>query len=367
MLTHSDRQFGAYITRLVQKENLTQDESRDAFCKILGDETTQMQQGAFLAALAAKGETAQEVAGGWQAIYDLDTNKVDLDGLAPVVDNSGTGMDTFKTYNISTAASLLAAAGGIKMARHGARAITSICGTVDMAEALGVDVDCPIDQVAESIKSAGIGLFNGMSPQVHPTAISRILSNICFGSTLNIAASLANPAFPRFGLRGVYSKQMIMPVIQVMKTIGYRKALVFHGSIDQSDKGMDEASVCGTTDCAELTEDGNIRQSSFRSEELGLKIHAPDELAPLSDIETEAKAFVALVQGRTNGARCDAALLNAALIYYLVGAADTFADGLACAREALDSGRAFETLSRWVVSQNRYPDKGIQKLRSLVN
>ncbi len=214
-----NRQLGEFITRLIARKNLTREESYEAFRMVLNNEVTDMQQGGFLAALTGKGETAAEVAGGWQAVYDLDTEKVELNGLA-VVDNCGTGMDTFKTFNISTAASLVAAAGGVKIARHGARAITSSCGTVDMAESLGVDMECSVDLVARSINEAGIGLFNGMSAQVHPMALGRILSQICFGSPLNIAASLANPALPKVAVRGVYSPTLIRPVAEVDLEVG---------------------------------------------------------------------------------------------------------------------------------------------------
>lgn len=196
----TNRAFGRIIGRVINKEHLSQGEAYDAFAMVLNNAVSDMQQGAFLAALTAKGETAQEVAGGWRAVYDLDTNKVDFSDLT-VVDNCGTGMDSFKTFNISTAAAVVAAAGGLKVARHGARAITSSCGTVDMAERLGVDVECPVSLVAESVRKAGIGLFNGMSPEVHPMALGRILSQIAFGSPLNIAASLAHPAMPRIALR----------------------------------------------------------------------------------------------------------------------------------------------------------------------
>ncbi len=155
MQTQLDRQFGTMIMRLIQKEDLSRNEARDAFLTILEDRTTEMQQGAFLSALTAKGETEEEVAGAWEAIYELDTEHVSLNGQTPLFENSGTGMGTFKTFNISTAASIIAASGGIRMARHGARAITSVCGTVDMAEALGVDVECDADVVAESIEKAG--------------------------------------------------------------------------------------------------------------------------------------------------------------------------------------------------------------------
>ena len=116
----------------------------------------------------------------------------------------------------ATASSIVAAAGGLKIARHGARAITSHCGTVDIAECLGVDVECSVDIVAESIRSTGLGLFNGMSAKVHPQALGRILSQISFGSPLNIAASLANPALPRKAVRGVYSREMLKPVALVI-------------------------------------------------------------------------------------------------------------------------------------------------------
>jgi anthranilate phosphoribosyltransferase len=357
-----DRQFGAIIMRLIRKDNLTRDESKEAFCTILKDRTTEMQQGAFLSALSAKGETAEEVAGAWEAIYELDTQQVSLDSPIPLFENSGTGMDTFKTFNISTAASVIAAAGGIKMARHGARAITSVCGTVDMAEALGVDVECQADLVAESIEKVGIGLFNGMSPLIHPRALGRILSKIFFGSTLNIAASLANPALPKLGLRGVYAKEMILPVAKVMRAIGYHRAVVLYGSIDGSDKGMDEASVCGTTFCAELSNNGEISEFSIRPEQLGLNRHDPAELIPAKEISQEAKQFVSLMRGKSNGARNEAAILNAGLIFYAAGKVENIRAGIKMAATSVNNGAAYHTLEKWVQTQNKNPEMGMRRL-----
>ena len=134
------KEFGQVIMRLINKENLTREEAYDAFSIVLRGKTTDIQQGAFLAALSTKGETKDEIAGCWQAIYDNDTVKVTPKVNDVIVENCGTGMDSFKTFNISTCASLVAAAGDVKIARHGARALTSACGTVDIAEALGVDV-----------------------------------------------------------------------------------------------------------------------------------------------------------------------------------------------------------------------------------
>ncbi|MDY6824997.1 MAG: anthranilate phosphoribosyltransferase [Thermodesulfobacteriota bacterium] len=369
------RRFGDTISRLIRRENLTRSEAEQAFTLVLNDGTTPVQQGAFLAALAAKGETADEIAGAWEAIYYQDTVHVPLDPSLPVVENSGTGMDTFKTFNISTAAAIVAASRGIPMARHGARAITSACGTVDMAERLGVDVACPPDRVAASIATAGIGLFNGMSPTVHPGALGRILSRIHFGSTLNIAASLANPALPKIGLRGVYSKEMVMPVIRVMKAIGYQKAIVLHGAVhhahNQPDHdpalSMDEASVCGPTVCARLTDDGSIERFTLRPEAYGLGSGNPSALCPAADMATETRRFVDLISGRDSGLRKEAVLLNAALIFYVAETVPDIDTGLETAARALESGDALNTLSAWVTAQNNDPEKGQKTLEQWIN
>ncbi len=361
-----NKEFGTVITRLISKENLTRQDAKQAFFSVLNNEVTDMQQGAFLAALTAKGETKEEVAGSWEAIYDLDTTKVSLDSRLKTAENSGTGMDTFKTFNISTAASIIAAAGGVPMARHGARAITSICGTVDMAEALGVDVECTADIVAKSIETAGLGLFNGMSPHIHPMALGRILSQIYFGSTLNIAASLANPALPSIGVRGVPSKKMIRPVADVMQELGYSSAIVLHGAIDNSDKGMDEASVCGTTHCAQITKKNGINEFCINSEKLGLAVKNPADLSPENTIAAESKRFTALLTNRENSARKDAALLNAGLIFLAAEKAADIEDGIEKAANLLEAGTAFETLENWVKAQNTDPEKGLSTLHRLV-
>jgi anthranilate phosphoribosyltransferase len=236
---------------------------------------------------------------------------------------------------------------------------------VDIAEALGVDVECTADVVAKSIETAGLGLFNGMSPNIHPMALGRILSQICFGSTLNIAASLANPALPSIGVRGVYSKKMIRPVADVMQEIGYKNAIVLHGSIDDSDKGMDEASVCGTTHCAQIV--GNdINEFTIDPKNLGLSVKNPCELSPEKDIKTESKRFATHLSNKDHSARKDAAILNAGLIFLAAEKAKDLEDGIQKAAKLLEAGTAFETLENWVKAQNTDPEKGLKKLYKLV-
>jgi len=232
------RNFGWDIQRLLNGSDLTRERAYEMFREVLLNEQPDLQQGAFLAALMAKGETPQEIAGAWTAIDELDTIHTRAKFEKPIVENSGTGMDQLKTFNVSTAAAIVASANGVTVAKHGARAITSMWGTVDILESVGVDVECDVATVEKSIQKAGIGLFNGMSPLVHPRALARILSQIRFGSTLNIAASLANPCRPSYGVRGVYSEKLVPIVKEVMKEIGYERAMVVHGFNANRQNGM---------------------------------------------------------------------------------------------------------------------------------
>ena len=221
--------MGPTYSGSLNKTNLTEEETYAMFKEVLLNEQPDLQQGAFLAALVAKGETIEEIVGAWRAIYEIDTVHASSQLPLPLCENSGTGMDALKTFNVSSAAAIVAAACGVVMARHGARAITSVCGTVDIMEAMGVDVECDVRTVEKSINEVGIGLFNGTSPKIHPAALGRILSQIRFGSTLNIAASLAHPCKPSLGLRGVYSESMLEKTAEAMHAVGYERGIVAYG------------------------------------------------------------------------------------------------------------------------------------------
>jgi anthranilate phosphoribosyltransferase len=366
MSAEKSKAFGQMVTKLINSENMTRDESREMFFQILNNEQSDMHQGAFLAALTAKGATAEEIAGVWEAIYELDTVKVSPDAAFPLADNCGTGMDTLKTFNISTAASIIAAAEGVPMAKHGARAITSVCGTVDILEELGVDVECDSDIVKKSIEKAGIGIFNGMSPKVHPQALGRILSQISFGTVLNIAASLANPALPQYAVRGVYAREMLEPVALVMKEIGYKRALVIYGLSEDGTQGIDEASTLGETFVAELKEDGSIINYSFLPEEFGISRASREEIAPLAQREQEAVRLIAILSGNDEGACSDIVCLNAALILYLTDRCSSIGEGFQKAREVINSGRAMAKLRQWVEEQNHNRETGLSKLEKII-
>ena len=360
------KKFGSLITRLINKKNLSHVEAYEAFRQILLNEQPEIQQGAFLAALKAKGETTEEIAGSWEAIYEFDTTKVIPETNSPLVENCGTGMDEIKTFNISTAASVIAAAAGIVMAKHGARAITSVCGTIDILEAIGLDVDCDSLVVKKSIEEAGIGIFNGMSPKVHPNALGRILSQISFGTTLNIAASLANPVMPKFGVRGVYARELVNPVARVMKEIGYKRAIVIHGLDSDGKSGMDEASTLGVTIISELQESGIIKEYSISPEEMGIMRASRDSIAPLNNLKQEASRFVGLLSGKEDGACSDIVCLNAAFLLYMMNIAPSIKDGFHQAKDIIKSGRAINKLKNWVQTQQTQAGNGISKLNSFL-
>ncbi|HDH98585.1 MAG TPA: anthranilate phosphoribosyltransferase [Deltaproteobacteria bacterium] len=361
------KEFGDSINRLILGERLSRLETRDLFAEILEGNQTDMHQGAFLAAITAKGPDPGEIAGAWQAIYELDTVKVWPDIQKPLIDNCGTGMDSFKTFNISTASAIVAAAGGVCLARHGARAITSRCGTVDLCEALGIDVECGAETVKESIEKIGIGLFNGMSPGVHPQALFRILSQMSFGSILNIAASLANPANPSYGVRGVYAREMVTPVIQTMKELGFEKAIVFHGSVGTGAGGMDELSPVGESFVAELSETGKITNYNLYPEEIGVHYEwAVGEISGGDDPEKEARKLLKVFTGKDKWALYETICLNTAPILYVAGDVRTLKEGFEKAKDIIDAGRAMDKLKQWVQAQNREPEAGKEHLESVI-
>lgn len=360
------RRFGLRVDSLLKGKDLDREETTEMFREVLLDEQPDLQQGAFLAAITAKRMTSEELAGAWKAIYEIDTVKVTPEVEGPLVDNCGTGMDTMKTFNISTAASLIAAADGILLAKHGARAITSRCGVVDILEEMGIDVECDVDMVKRSIEKAGIGIFNGNSPKVHPTALFRILSRIRFGTILNLAGSLANPASPQHGVRGVYSIDLVRPVTETMREIGYRRALVFHGLNEDGTLGMDEISSLGTTFVSELSPDGSIEEYRLSPSDFGLGETDQREILCSYERTEEALHFIRILSGDSRGSRRDIVCLNAAPILHLMGRAKGWQDGYHLACEIIDSGRAMRKLEEWVKAQNRDPTRGKERMDGLV-
>jgi len=367
MHTDSLRTFGTILQRVIARENLSREESCTCFLQLMRNQQPDLHQGALLGALACKGETSEEISGAWQAIQEADTCQVQLPAHLDLVENCGTGMDKLKTFNVSSAAAIVAAACGATLARHGARALTSFCGTVDILEAIGLDVDCPAELVAASIASTGLGLFNGMSTQIHPAGLGRILSQIRFGSVLNIAASLANPVRPRLAVRGVYDPLLIPLVASVMHEIGFRKAWIVCGQDEASGHWMDELSVCGKTAITEIQEGQPNRQWELSPEDVGLPRYPFAAIAATGELQQEKSRFLQTLDGTGPQACIDFTCLNAAAILCVSGICASPQEGFETSKQAIRQGLARAKLEQWITAQNREPSNGMKRLREALS
>jgi anthranilate phosphoribosyltransferase len=354
------------VVRLTHGEDLTRDEARYCWEQICAEAQPDLQQGAFMAALKAKPETPEEAAGTFEALYEHDTTKVSVNTPEPLIDNCGTGADALKTLNISTGAAIIAAACGLYVVRHAARAISSHCGAIDVVEALGVNVESAPELPKQSLEQAGICAWNAFLPSVHPKTVSRIVSQIRFGSTLNLVGPLLNPTMPSFKVMGVSNSEMIDTAVQVLRELNFTRAFVMHGLEEASGKGMDELSTLGPTHVAELDADGHIERYTITPEELGLRRARFEELASSRNVRQDALALLRVLTGKDEGPRSDIICLNAAPLLYIMGKASDLATGMAMAKEAIWNGSALEKLRTWVTWQNDRPEDGLPTLERMI-
>ncbi len=328
------------IAKVVRLESLTEAEAASAFETIMRGDATPIQIAGFLIALRMKGETVDEITGFASTARRLST-PIEVKG--DLLDTCGTGGDGLATFNISTLAGIVAAACGVKVAKHGNRAASSMCGSADVLEQLGVKIDLPPDGVARCIDEAGIGFL--FAPIFHPSfrfagAPRRELG---VRTVFNVLGPLCNPAGARYQSLGVADGSLAGKMADVLVRLGVERAIVFH-----SEDGMDELSVASTSHVIEI--DGRRREFELDPIELGIK-RAPLEAVKGGGPEQNA-SMAREVLGGASGPRRDVVLLNAAAALLAAGAVRDWKDGLGTAAEAIDSGRAVEVLERWArVSQ----------------
>jgi anthranilate phosphoribosyltransferase len=322
------------LARLLEGASLERAEARDVMDAIMRGETTPAQIGAFLVALRAKGETAEEIAGCAEAMREhvvaVEPQRDDL------VDTAGTGGDGAHTLNISTAAALVAAAAGAGVAKHGNRAVSSACGSADVLEALGFRLDLPPERIARSIDELGFGFM--FAPAHHPAMrhAAPVRRELATRTVFNVLGPLTNPAGARAQVIGVFSAELVPTIAEVVAQLGARRAFVVHGF-----GGIDELSPAGPNLVCEVA-DGKVRRRTIDPAELGLERCDPDELRGGTP-EENARTIRAVLDG-ADGGRRDAVLLNAAGAIAASGHAADLSDGIALAREAVDSGAAAERL-----------------------
>jgi anthranilate phosphoribosyltransferase len=326
------------LARLLDGHDLTRDETREAMNTIMSGEATPAQIGGFLVALRLKGETADEIAGCAEAmrahVLPVRPRRQDL------VDTAGTGGDGGRTFNISTAAALVAAAAGAGVAKHGNRAVSSASGSADVLEALGFSLELPPDRIARSIDELGFGFL--FAPTHHPAMkhAAPVRKELAARTVFNVLGPLTNPAGARAQVVGVYSPDLVRTLAEVLAALGARRAFVVHGA-----GGIDELSPAGPNLVCEVV-DGGVRDREIDPLELGIPRCAPEELRGGSPQENAAA--IREVFAGADGGRRDAILLNAAGAIAAGGHADDLGEGLALARSAVDSGAAAERLEALV-------------------
>ena len=322
------------LTLLLEGRDLSREQAREVMDEVMRGEATSAQIGGFLIALRLKGETADEIAGCAEAMraHVLPVRP----GRDDLVDTAGTGGDGGRTFNISTAAALVAAAAGAAVAKHGNRAVSSASGSADVLEALGFSLEQPPERIARSIDELGFGFM--FAPTHHPAMkhAAPVRRELATRTVFNVLGPLTNPAGARAQVIGVYAPALVPTIAAVLAQLGARRAFVVHGA-----DGNDELSPSGPNLVCEVV-DGSVRERTIDPAELGIERCAPGELTGGSPAENAA-AIRAVFAGERSGKR-DAVLLNAAGAIAASGHAEDLRDGLELARAALDSGAAAERL-----------------------
>jgi anthranilate phosphoribosyltransferase len=322
------------IERLLLKEDLSAQESKLAIHEIL-TEANAFQSAAFLMLMRAKGETLDELLGVAEEMRGL---MVPVSVSCPVLDIVGTGGDGAHTLNISTASAILAASCGVKIAKHGNRSASSLCGSADVLEALGIDIHCTPEQVARSIEDIGIGFM--FAPQFHPSLkhLKDIRKGLGTRTLLNIIAPLLNPAKAKHLMLGVFSEDLLEIAASLLLRLGSHHSLVFHGS------GLDELSCIGPSKVMEVTEKG-IRPMILDPADLGLRRCSVGDLRG-KDTPYNARKIIEAFKGMESPF-AETIVLNAGVALYLYGKTETVKEGIEKAKHHLKEGKADRMLALW--------------------
>lgn len=335
------------IIKLVNKGDLTYDEAKQVMLEIMKGETTATQNAAFLAALSTKStkaETIDEISGCAEAMRSLAT-PVPHPGME-VMEIVGTGGDGAHSFNISTTSAFVVAAAGVKVAKHGNRAASSLCGTADCLEALGVNINQTPEKALEILEKTNFCFLFAQKYHAAMRFVGPIRKELGFRTVFNILGPLTNPAKPEYFLLGVYDEYLVEPLAKVLASLGVKRAAVVYGQAQ-----LDEISPVGPTTICELR-DGYYRTTVIRPEDFGMTSGNKEELVG-GVPEVNAQITRDILSGKTQGTRRNAVLLNAGTTLFTAGRAETIADGIQLAARMIDSGKAMETLEKCIAVSNQ--------------
>ena len=337
------------------RQSLSREQSREVMSEILAGECTDAQIAALLVALHMKGETVEEIVGFAEAIraastpLDLHRNStVDVSGTErdALVDTCGTGGDASGTFNISTATALVVAGAGVRVAKHGNRSITSKCGSADVMEALGVNINLPPARLAACLEQVGIAFL--FAPAMHSAMkyVQPARRELRLRTVFNLLGPLTNPARASAQVVGVYSSELVEKLAEALSMLGLHRAIVVHG-LD----GLDEITVAAPTRVAEVRE-GKVRTYEVTPEDFGMARARIEDI--LGGDASNNAAIIRRVLGGTQSAQRDVVLLNAAATLVAAGRADRLADAVPMAAKAIDSGAAAEKLNALIKFTNAH-------------
>ena len=333
------------IVKLVDKQDLSYNEAYAVINEIMSGETTATQNAAFLAALSTKSTTAEttdEIAGCAAAMRDHATKCETGMDIFEIV---GTGGDNANSFNISTTAALVAAAGGMKVAKHGNRAASSKCGTADCLEALGINIQQDPEKCVELLKEVGMCFFFAQKYHTSMKYVGPIRKELGIRTVFNILGPLTNPGSPKMQLLGVYDGYLVQPLAQVLINLGVTRGMVVYGQ----DK-LDEISLSAPTTVCEF-KDGWMKNYVIKPEDFGFERCTKADLVGGLP-EENAKITRAILSGE-QGHKRNAVLMNAGAALYIGGKAESLADGIKLAEDILDSGMALATLEKFIEVSNR--------------
>lgn len=318
------------IAQLLERQDLSREDMQAVMQQIMTGKCTDAQIGGLLVALRMKGETIDEITAAAEVMGSL-ASHVEIDA-ANMIDIVGTGGDGTSTFNVSTAASFVAAGAGCSVAKHGNRSVSSKSGSADLLEQAGANLNLESSQVAKVIESAGVGF---MFAPMHHSAMRHAIGprkEMAVRTIFNVLGPLTNPAKVKRQVVGVFAENLTVTLANVFKHLGSEHALVVH-----SDDGMDEISICAPTSICELR-DGQVTSYRVAPEDFGLKTANIEDIV-VSDSAGSLKLIDAILEGQSGAAR-DIVVLNAGAGVYVSGLASSLAQGVEMAQESIDSGKA---------------------------
>ncbi len=331
------------ILLLSKKQDLSYEMARDVMNEIMNGEADEVQKSAYLTALSMKGETIEEITGSAEAMRD---HALPVEHDADVLEIVGTGGDGSNSFNISTTASIIIAAAGVPVAKHGNRAASSKSGAADCLEALGVNISIEPQKAASLLSEAGICFLFAQKYHTAMKYVGPIRRELGIRTIFNILGPLTNPAKAKLQVMGVYDESLLEPMAKVLSNLGVRKGMVVYGQ-----EKLDEISICGPTSVCCFKE-GKIQMDTITPESVGLKRGEKGDLLGGSPAENAAITR-AIFEGRERGAKRDAAVINAAAALFVAGKTGSLADAARLAELTIDSGRALNKLEQFVLLSNR--------------